>query len=139
VPGAVDVQTLDRCLRALVQRHWILRSSFGLAGGRLVQIVHSDANLHVELIDLECQPLPDREESARNLVRKSVQQSFDVTKGPLVRCEVYRLCPTHHLLLFVAHCLVADEPSLDKLLGELTSHYDALQNGIVLSLAPDVE
>ena len=139
VPGAVDVQTLDRCLRALVQRHWILRTSFRLAGGRLVQIVHPDANLHVELIDLACQPVPEREESARKLVLKSVQQTFDVTNGPLVRCEVYRLCPTHHLLLFVAHCLVADQCSLDKLVEELTSLYNAFQQGIVLAPAEDAE
>jgi amino acid adenylation domain-containing protein len=135
VPGPVNVQTLDRCLRALVQRHWILRSSFRMVGNRLVQIVHSDANLHVELIDLECQPVPDLEESVRKLVLESVQQSFDVTKAPLVRCEVYRLCPTHHLLLFVLHCLVADEPSLDELLEELTSLYDAFQKGTVPALA----
>jgi surfactin family lipopeptide synthetase A len=139
MPGPVDVPTLDRCFRTLVRRHWILRSSFRLAGDRLVQIVHPHANPQVEVVDLEGQSAPDREELARKLVSKSVEQTFDAAKGPLVRCQIYRLSLTHHLLLLVLHRLVADEPSLDELLAELASLYNAFQIGAAPALAENVE
>ena len=56
-----------------------------------------------------------------------------------MRCQIYRLSLTHHLLLLVLHCLVADESSFDELLAELASLYNAFQIGAVPALAENVE
>jgi hypothetical protein len=50
--GPLDIETLKECLSYLVNRHEILRTTFGLVEGCLAQIIHPSAPLDFSFIDL---------------------------------------------------------------------------------------
>src|SRR5262249_19677895 len=52
VIGPLDIEILKECLRYLIDRHEILRTTFGLVQGSLAQIVFSSAPLGFKFIDL---------------------------------------------------------------------------------------
>ena len=73
VIGPLDVEILKECLSDLIDRHEILRTTFGLVEGSPVQIIHQSAPLgfsYVDLIDAD-----DPEASG----------GFDYSRGSLAR------------------------------------------------------
>ena len=50
--GPLDIEILKECLSYLVDRHEILRTTFGLVEGCLAQIIHPSAPLDFSFIDL---------------------------------------------------------------------------------------
>ena len=52
VIGPLDIEILNRCLRHLIDRHEILRTTFGLVDGCPAQIIHQSAPLNLSFIDL---------------------------------------------------------------------------------------
>src|SRR4051794_35392249 len=66
--GALDVVALEASLQAIVQRHEALRTTFGTAGGELVQIVAATRDVVMRLTDLSALPLAQREREAQRLI-----------------------------------------------------------------------
>ena len=52
VIGPLDIEILKECLSYLIDRHEILRTTFGLVEGRVAQIIHPSAPLDFSFIDL---------------------------------------------------------------------------------------
>ena len=60
-------------------------------------------------------------EQALEQAQRSAHAPFDLATGPLVRAVVWRVAPREHLLLLVAHHIIADGWSLQVLLEELAA------------------
>ena len=52
VIGPLDIEILKECLSYLIDRHEILRTTFGLVEGCPAQIIHPSAPLDFSFIDL---------------------------------------------------------------------------------------
>ncbi|MGI5150977.1 amino acid adenylation domain-containing protein [Plantactinospora sp. CA-294935] len=121
IPGDLDPAALRHAFAALVDRHAILRTSYPARGGEPVAVVRDrvdgwfrehdatgwdDGRLHRALADEADEP-------------------FDLESGPVLRVAVFRRGPREHVLLLAVHHIAADLWSLEILLGELGTLYQA--------------
>ncbi|WP_128657662.1 non-ribosomal peptide synthetase [Paenibacillus sp. 598K] len=114
--GPLDTDKLDRVLQELVSRHESLRSSFHKIHGEVRQVLHQEALLHIETIELEGRQ-PDQ--AIHAFIRP-----FALDQAPLFRAGILRLDADDHLLLIDMHHIISDALSKATLLREFAQLYD---------------
>jgi hypothetical protein len=129
ITGALNVSILERSVNEVVRRHEILRTSFALADGALVQIVHAEG-----LIPLPLDDLSHLDSAARNAEeeRRTIAEAalpFDLKTGPLLRTRLLKLAEQEHMFLVTIHHIVSDGWSIGVFSDEVGAHYDALFSG----------
>ncbi len=127
--GALDVSALTGALRALVDRHESLRTTFALDSGELVQVVAARGSLRIGTHDLQGHPPETRRDEAQRLLSASAARPFGLTQGPLFRADLLRLGHDRHILLLALHHIISDGWSWGVLLGDLASLYRAALPG----------
>ena len=118
-----------------MRRHEVLRTNFQDNGDEAVQVISPSLTVDLPLIDLSHLPDSEREAEALRQASRESQQTFDLTRGALLRTRLYRLGEQDHLWLFVTHHIVFDGWSDSVLLGEIAALYPAIINGSPTSLA----
>src|SRR6185369_1035815 len=73
------------------------------------------------LVDLTADSDPQRALSA--ICDRHIREPFDLSRGPLVRAELVRLAPDHHVLVLTGHHIVLDGWSFWVLVKELSALY----------------
>jgi amino acid adenylation domain-containing protein/non-ribosomal peptide synthase protein (TIGR01720 family) len=131
--GPLDAPALERCLKEIVRRHEVLRTTFASAGGVPVQVVHDEVDLRLPIEDLRS--LPDPEEVARRAVAEEAARPFDLAAGPLVRARLFMLGEASHLLSLTLHHIVCDAWSIGVLRREIGALYEAFRAGLPSPLA----
>ncbi|MFW6012209.1 MAG: amino acid adenylation domain-containing protein [bacterium] len=125
--GELDVSVLERSLQRVVDRHEILRTTFGLKDGRPVQFVAPELEVLVPHIDLRGLPDGRRDETVRQLTEAEALRPFDLARGPLIRATLVQSEEEEYTLVLTLHHIVADGWSNGVLVRELTSLYAALR------------
>jgi len=116
--GALDVGRLGAALDSVRARQASLRTRFVDEGGAPVQLIDPPAPLELPRRDLS-----DRPEALAEALQDFARAPFDLARGPLARCALYRLAPNEHVLAFAVHHIVADYHSLQVMIGELAAFY----------------
>ncbi|RSM52222.1 non-ribosomal peptide synthetase [Amycolatopsis sp. WAC 01376] len=127
--GELDVPALAEALRALVERHESLRTTFDEVDGEGVQIIHPPAGLPLPVVDVDGEAL-DR------VLLEEYSRPFDLQRGPLVRAWLGKIGPEEHVLLLCVHHIVTDGWSMGVLTGELAELYNAGVRGARAVLPP---
>jgi natural product biosynthesis luciferase-like monooxygenase protein/amino acid adenylation domain-containing protein len=127
--GALDVAALQMSLRAIVQRHEAIRTTFAMHDGQPVQVIAPA--LRVPLLLLDLQDLPDGQQALalEQRVSAEAQSPFDLTRGPLLRTTLVRLDATAYVLLLTMHHSVSDGWSMSVAIRELGLLYSAFVQG----------
>jgi amino acid adenylation domain-containing protein len=128
--GALDVAALGAAVRALVDRHDTLRTTFTAEGD--AQLVHPAVEVEVPLEDL-CGAPP---EALEEWLRGTVRRPFDLLRGPLVRFALAAVGPDEHLLAFTVHHAALDGRSSGVVLRDLGELYAAAREGRPATLDP---
>jgi acyl-CoA synthetase (AMP-forming)/AMP-acid ligase II len=136
VTSPLDAALLERSLDEIVRRHEILRTTFGVAGGRKIQIIAPQLTVPLAVDDLRELPTSKREKAAHRLVQAELMHCFDLLHGPLIRARIVRLVEDEHLLLIAMHQMVADGGSLGVIAEELAALYEAFAAGKASPLPP---
>ncbi|MGH9413538.1 MAG: condensation domain-containing protein [Terriglobales bacterium] len=124
--GAVNVPALRDSLSAIVGRHEIWRTSYGMDAGRAVQIVHPAQNIDLPIVDLQGLPEAAREAEAQRRLEQEVRRPIALAGGPLVRFLLVKLTENEHRLWVIAHQSVVDGMSAFHLFpAELAALYQA--------------
>ncbi|MBZ4414793.1 amino acid adenylation domain-containing protein [Myxococcus sp. XM-1-1-1] len=131
VHGPLDVEALRRAAEALVERHEVLRTTYGVSDdGRLLQRVQEKGTLPFTLNDSRgVSPAEVR----RRLIEE-VRKPFDLTTGPVARLSVTRVDGGEHLVVFTQHHVSNDARALQVLQRELLELYGQLVTGGTASL-----
>jgi len=129
VRGKFDPSLLQRSLRALCQRHQVLRSRFVLEAEEPVQQIQSTAEVDFKLEDLHSVAPERREEIALAAAREQSKKSFDLSKDAPIRTRLWRLGSEDHILLIVTHHIVGDGQTGVILFNELGTIYSSLAKG----------
>jgi amino acid adenylation domain-containing protein len=116
---------LQACLDVLVQRYDLLRTTFHMQEGRLVQVVAASQHIPLSVHNLRNATEEQQESLTRRLIREQAQQPFDLGRGPLLRCTLLQLPNEQSLLLLTLHRLIADDWSVAMLVRDLASLYEA--------------
>jgi amino acid adenylation domain-containing protein len=128
--GNLDVTALERSVRAIVQRHEALRSTFASKNGQPYQFIEPEAAVTLPVVDLSGLAENERETQAKDLASREARRSFDLSKGPLIRVTLLRLAPQEHVLLLTMHHIVSDGWSMGGVFfRELTTLYRAFASG----------
>ncbi|MDQ4126198.1 MAG: amino acid adenylation domain-containing protein [Actinomycetota bacterium] len=136
VEGALDVAALRGAVAGVVARHETLRTRFEIRDGALVQLVAPDLDVDVPVVDLTHLGAA-AEDEARRLAESLDDEPVDLARPPLVRFRLLRVGPDDHVLVVAIHHIVSDGWSIDILLSELGTCYDAIVAGEEPSL-PDL-
>ncbi len=123
--GPLNQTALTNALNAIVQRHEALRTSFAAEEGRPVQIVSDQVELDVPVIDLSHLPESEFDRKIAILINEEAHKPFDIRRSPLFRATILRLNDKVHGLLLNMHHIVVDGQSLEILIEELTTLYQA--------------
>lgn len=137
IRGPLRCEVLQRSLQHILQRHNVLRSVFRIVDEELVQIVTPAAPICIPIVELnqsQTGSASDLEARARHMAVHAARQSFDLSRGPLLRAMLFRLDREDHVLLLTTHHLVYDDWSTGILLRELAELYSAEVAGSTAAL-----
>ena len=123
--GRLDIETLEESLSEIVRRHEVLRTSFPTVEGMPVQLIAPAQPVRVPVIDLSALPEIEREAKAERLASEEAEQPFDLQRGPLLRATLLRLDEESHIILFTMHHIISDAWSMEVLVREVASLYEA--------------
>ncbi len=99
IRGALSTQALRDSLRAIVERHESLRTTFAEVDGQPMQIIGSVPGFELPIVDLTALDQTAGESETQRVIREEAQRPFDLTSGPLLRATLLRLRPDEHVLL----------------------------------------
>ncbi|MCA1567661.1 MAG: amino acid adenylation domain-containing protein [Acidobacteria bacterium] len=127
--GQLDVSALERTLGEIIRRHAVLRARFPMIDGQPVQLIDPFAPFRLTNINLRDSPEAEREAAARLLATEEARRPFNLERGPVVRATLIGLDETEHVLLLTMHHIVADGWSVEVLVREVATLYEALRRG----------
>ena len=116
--GPLDIEKLERSLSELIERHESLRTRFEIVAGEPVQAIDASQPQTFAII-----PARD-EEHARAIVRRHVDQPFDLQTGPLLRAMLVKIAADDHVLVLNMHHSVTDGWSVGVMARDLAALYD---------------
>ena len=134
--GPLVTDALERSLRAVVDRHESLRTTFGFRDNAPLQLINSSCAIPLQMRDMSTHPGTDLEAQAHSFVREEIRKPFDLRNGPLLRTALLRLGPEHHILVITMHHVVSDGWSAEVLIRELAEDYSAFVAGQEPNLKP---
>jgi hypothetical protein len=128
--GPLDANLLHASLASLVDRHEVLRSSFGEHDGDPVLTIADHLDVPMPLVN--CGALPDtqRQQTIDRYLTNAANRPFDLAAPPLIRALLLKFDVSHHVLILVLHHIVADGASVHVLIDELCAGYRARRSGM---------
>ena len=133
--GKLDTVALERAFSEVTQRHEVLRTTFNVREGELVQIIAPPKPLRLQVADITHLPEAERETLLQTLIHEQTQAPFDLKHGPLLRITLVRLKDNDHVLLLAMHHIVTDAWSIDVFIGEIVELYQGYAAGREVALS----
>jgi tyrocidine synthetase-3 len=116
VEGEIDSDQLQIATNALLQRHEVLRTSFEMIEGKLMQRIHTEVDLPVTCI------YEEEEQPVEEMVQKFIRP-FHLNQPPLMRIGLITLQDGGYLLMLDMHHIVSDGFSMEILMQEFIKLY----------------
>jgi amino acid adenylation domain-containing protein len=126
--GTLDIDVLHHCLKEIVRRHEVFRSTFYVDNDEPYQTIASEIEVMLPIIDFQHLPEDEREAEAKKVATAEAKKPFDLEKGPLFRFELLRLNTTEHVLVYNTHHIISDGWSSEVFFKELTALYAAFSS-----------
>jgi amino acid adenylation domain-containing protein len=123
--GRLNREALESSLRAVVERHETLRTSFYEDNGKPLARIVDGAAWSSVFVDLSQYSNEVAEKEAKRRALEEARKPFSLEHAPLFRATLFRLTDELHVLLLIVHHVVADGWSLGILARELGILYSA--------------
>ncbi|MFA0964352.1 amino acid adenylation domain-containing protein [Roseivirga sp. BDSF3-8] len=131
--GDIDMSLFNKALKAVVDRHEILRTTFVFRDNELYQKIHpTEAPLDV----LSQVDLRSKEDDLDAVVGAAFHERMDMETGPLWRIVIIRLDAQRFVIVLVLHHIIADRKSIEILFEELSTSYLKMKEGTQMPLKP---
>ena len=127
--GELQLEVLQASVNAIAARHEILRTTLQSIDGQLLQVVQPTGEIAIKYVETSA-------EQVLAVISEELQQPFNLSSDSCLRVRLYRLTANEHILLLCLHILIYDQRSLNALLNEIGTHYNALLTGKAAELAP---
>ncbi len=115
IEGQLDKEKTERIFKLLIERHEVLRTSFGFKDGVPFQKVHKDVEFSIEEWTAD-------EGELENIMAGFIRK-FHLDSPPLLRVGLVRLEENKYILLLDMHHIITDGMSLSILSGEFIQMY----------------
>ncbi len=136
IAGNLNITALENSLKEILSRHEILRTTYQMSEGELIQTVISIDNWQLSIVDLQ---LRSPEQRSRELDLLTIEQAcepFNLATDLLLRTVLVQLAPTEYILLLNLHHIASDAWSIGVLFRELSPLYAAFTRDLPSPLAP---
>lgn len=127
--GSLNISALERSLNEIIQRHEALRTKFLPAQNQPVQVISPSLKLTLPVLNLQELPEKEKETQVLQLIKKEVQQPFNLEQGSLLRSSLVQLAENEYILLLSVHHIAFDGWSEGIFWRELTALYTAFSTG----------
>ncbi|MEH2331117.1 amino acid adenylation domain-containing protein [Nostoc sp.] len=134
--GTLNVAALQQSLQEIIHRHEALRTNFVTVNGKPSQIIQTQTNWTVSVVEWQHLPLDEQEIATRQLAQQQALLPFDLANVALFRAKLVMLSETQHVLLVCMHHIVSDGWSMGVFVQELAALYNAYSQGQPSPLAP---
>jgi amino acid adenylation domain-containing protein len=132
VRSPLDIDALRRALRAVVERHAALRTTFPAVDGEPRQRVGACAAIELAVISAAGWSAA----RLRTRIEQEASRPFALAAGPLLRLAVFAPADGGSVVVLVIHHAVADFTSMAILARDLGASYAAETGGPPMLLAP---
>ncbi len=127
--GRLDREVFEHALQMLTARHEVLRTSFVLHSGTVMQRVAPRVTLPVEWCDLRSLDEEAQAAEILHLSKEHARQILSMGNAPLLRTRVLRCSEYENMLLWNAHSSICDGWSVGLLSNDLMDCYGELSQG----------
>jgi len=132
--GALNILAFSKAFETVIHRHESLRTIFMDIDNQPRQKICKDIGFKIKQYDLSRNS--DKETLAENIINKELANPFDLSTGPLLRASLVIMKDNYYYLIFMMHHIISDGWSLDILVDELFTLYNAYKNDQQLELKP---
>lgn len=132
ISSSVNVDAVQSALRAIINRHDALRSTFEMKGGNLKRRINESPELDFAIIDVSSAG----ETELKEIVRREYQRPFELSSGPLIRTRLFKKNDQDFVFLMVLHHIIFDAWSLWVVQEEFHKVYAELHEGAGANLLP---
>lgn len=135
--GDLDIVSLERALKTLIERHEILRTVFKEdASAEVRQFIRTMEELEFRLVCEELKESGDQQELIKCIVQQEIEKPFDLSNGPLLRVRLLKVSSNKYVFSYVMHHTISDGWSLRIIMKELMVLYTAFCEGSENPLLP---
>ncbi len=114
VEGKLEKERLESVFLSLIQRHELLRVSFEMRDGEIIQRIH-------ENVDLKVNYLEAKEDEYQDIINDFIKP-FDLAKAPLLRVSLVE-SENQQLLMVDMHHIISDAISTRIIVDDLSQLY----------------
>ena len=134
--GNVNQAALEQSLQEIIHRHEALRTNFVTVNGKSSQIIQTQTNWTLSVLEWQYLPPGEQEIATQQLIQQQAIQPFELASVALLRATLVVLSETEHILLMCMHHLVSDAWSMGVFIEELAALYNAYSQGQPSPLTP---
>ncbi len=136
--GPLDRAAFAQSLQAVVDRHETLRTTYHRRADAPHREVADKVLIQPQFVDLRSAVADGSMDEAglQRRLRVEARRPFVLERGPLLRCTVFQLGDTEHVVLLTMHHIVSDGWSMGVMLRELAAYYAAIEQGTAPELPP---
>jgi thioesterase domain-containing protein/NRPS condensation-like uncharacterized protein len=127
--GPLNVTALEQSLKALVERHEILRTTFPVNDEMPIQKIAPFQAFDLATESVEATAKEDQARQIRQIILQEAEGPYQLDRGPLLRLKLLRLSDAEHVLLIGMHHIISDGWSYTVFLRELNHLYQAYRAG----------
>ncbi|MBR8837984.1 MAG: amino acid adenylation domain-containing protein [Stigonema ocellatum SAG 48.90 = DSM 106950] len=134
--GTLNRAALEQSLEEIIERHEALRTNFLTVDGQATQIIQTEINWAVSVVDLKHLSTTEQETASKLLAQQQAIQPFDLSSSALIRATLVVLSETEHVLNVCMHHIVSDGWSMGVFVQELIALYNAYSQSEPSPLEP---
>ncbi|BAZ09555.1 amino acid adenylation domain-containing protein [Calothrix sp. NIES-4071] len=127
--GTLNRAALQQSLQEIIRRHEALRTNFIAVDGQPTQIVTTQTNWEVSLVDLQHLSTAEQEIASQQVAQQQATEPFELATQALVRATLVVLSQTEHVFLVCMHHIVSDGWSMGVFMQELAALYNTYSQG----------
>jgi amino acid adenylation domain-containing protein len=121
--GNLNLQSLERAIQEIVNRHEALRTVFVEEEGKVFQIINNADNWHLMQIDGSL--FKENKQALKKYIETSALQPFNLSKDYMVRAELITLDISEFVLIVTMHHIASDAWSLSIVVSEVIELYNS--------------
>jgi amino acid adenylation domain-containing protein len=115
IQGELDRENFDRAIRSIIERHEVLRSSFDMDDGRIIQRIAGEVDFKIHYTEFSENGL---EKQFSTFIRP-----FSLDKAPLIRVCLAKTGDSKYIVMFDMHHIISDGASIGILINEFIALY----------------
>lgn len=133
--GVIDFEKFEKSFQMLIDRYEILRTAFKINGnGDVYQSVLPSEQIDFKIVEKDFSQEEKPESNLIGYLNNINNIPFDLEQSPLVRAALTKLAEKEYVFFLSLHHIIGDGWSIELLISEIITTYNALIEGKTPSL-----